>query len=80
MCWISVATKDWWTTAKNGTYGTFSVKQGQTAGNIVGITAPNVQMTDPKYSDSNGVAMMDFGMALTPKSATGNDEIRICTK
>lgn len=77
---VSVATKDWWTLAKNATYGVFSVKHGQTAGNIVGVTAPNVQLTNPKYSDSDGVAMMDFGMAFTPKGAAGNDEIRICVK
>lgn len=77
---VAVATKDWWTIAKNSTYGVFCVKHGQTAGNIIGITAPNVQLTDPKYSDSDGVAMMDFGMAFTPKGAAGNDEIRICVK
>lgn len=77
---VTVATKDWWTQAKNATYGVFAVKHGQTAGNIVGITAPNVQLTDPKYSDSDGVAMMDFGMAFTPKGAAGNDEIRLCVK
>lgn len=77
---VNVATKDWWTIAKNAQYGVFGVKHGQTAGNIVGITAPNVQLTDPKYADADGVAMMEFGMAFTPKGAAGNDEIRICVK
>ena len=75
-----VATKDWWTVAKTAATGAFCVKHGQTAGNIVGFTAPKVQLKDPKYSDSDGVAMMDFGMEFIPYGAAGNDEIRICCK
>jgi len=77
---VTVATKDWWTLAKNATTGPFAVKHGQTAGNIVGVTAPKVQLTQPKYSDSDGVTMMDFGLAFIPSGASGNDEIRICVK
>lgn len=77
---VTVATKDWWTLAKNAGTGVFCVKHGQVIGNIVGFTAPKVQLKDPKYSDSNGVAMMDFGMEFIPLSASGNDDIRICTK
>jgi hypothetical protein len=76
----TVATKDWWTVAKNATTGPFCVKHGQTAGNIVGFSAPKVQLKDPKYSDSDGVTMMDFGMEFIPYGSAGNDEIRICTK
>jgi hypothetical protein len=76
----SVATKDWWTAAKDASTGVFCVKHGQAAGNIVGITAPKVQITDPKYSDSDGVAMLDFGLAFIPSGAAGNDEFRICVK
>ncbi len=77
---VTVAAKDWWTVAKTAGNGAFCVKHGQTAGNIVGFTAPKVQMTNPKYSDSDGVAMMDFGMEFIPLGAAGNDEIRICCK
>lgn len=75
---VTVATKDWWTAAKTAATGPFCVKHGQTAGNIVGFTAPKIQLTNPKYSESDGVAMMDFGMAFIPYG--GNDEIRICCK
>lgn len=75
---VSVATKDWWTIGKNATFGVFAVKHGQTAGNIIGVTAGKIQLTSPKYSDSDGVAMMDFGMDFIPTA--GNDEIRICVK
>ncbi|MDP2099836.1 MAG: hypothetical protein U1D70_08105 [Methylobacter sp.] len=77
---VTVATKDWWTVAKTAGTGVFCVKHGQVAGNIVGFTAPKVQLTNPKYSDSDGVTMLDFGMDFIPSSAAGNDEIRICCK
>lgn len=76
----TVAEKDWWTMAKDAMTGPFCVKHGQTAGNIVGLTAPKVQMTDPKYSDSDGVTMLDFSLEFIPYGAAGNDEIRICCK
>ena len=76
----TIAEKDWWTIAKNATFSTFAIKHGQTAGNIVGVTGRNVQLTEPKYSDSDGVVMMDFGISFTPYGTAGNDEIRICTK
>lgn len=76
----TVTAKDWWTVAKNASTGPFCVKHGQTAGNIVGFTAPKAQLADPKYSDSDGVAMMDFSLMFIPYGAAGNDELRICCK
>lgn len=76
----TVTAKDWWTVAKNADTGPFCVKHGQTAGNIVGFTARKAQLADPKYSDSDGVTMMDFSLMFIPYAAAGNDEIRICSK
>jgi len=76
----TLATKDWWTPVKAATTGAFCIKHGQTAGNIVGFTAPQMQLTDPKYSDSNGVQMLDMGIIFQPFGAGGNDELRICSK
>jgi hypothetical protein len=76
----SVAAKDWWALAKAAGTGQFCVKHGSVAGNIFGITAPKAQIKDPKYSDSEGVNMFDFGLELIPFSPAGNDEIRICSK
>jgi hypothetical protein len=76
----TVAVKDWWTVAKTASTGAFCVKHGQTAGNIIGFTAPKAQLKDPKYSDSDGVTMLDFGIEFIPYGAAGNDEIRICCK
>jgi hypothetical protein len=75
-----IAVKNWWAVAKSAGAGPFCVKHGQTAGNIIGFTAPKVMMTNPKYSDSDGIAMLDFGLTFIPRGAAGNDEIRICCK
>lgn len=72
--------KDWWTAVKTSATSQFCIKHGQVAGNIVGISAPKIQLMTPKYSDSSGVVMLDLSMALIPLGASGNDEIRICSK
>jgi hypothetical protein len=76
----TVTAKDWWTVAKTSATGAFNVKHGTVAGNTVGFSAPKAQLADPKYSDSDGVAMMDFSLAFIPYVAAGNDELRICAK
>ena len=76
----TVAAKDWWTAVKTSANSQFCIKHGQTAGNIVGFSAPKIQMQTPKYSDSNGVVMLDMAIALSPYGQSGNDELRICAK
>lgn len=68
----SVATKDWFTTIKNGTLGALSVVHGKTAGNIVELSAPKVQVLDPSFSDSDGIVMLSTKLDIQPN--TGNDE------
>ena len=68
----SVATKDWFTTIKNGTLGALSVVHGKTAGNIVELAAPKVQVLDPSFSDSDGIVMLSTKLDIQPN--TGNDE------
>lgn len=74
---VTVATKDWWTTAKNATLGALALQHGTNAGNKIAITAPAVQITNPKYGDKNGIAMLQAGLVPTPIS--GNDELAIVT-
>ncbi len=74
----TIATKDWWTIAKNGTLAALSLVHGTTAGNIVQIDAPKVQIISPSLSDDTGIAMLSVNMALQPN--TGNDEILISVK
>ncbi|MGW8391119.1 phage tail tube protein [Pseudoduganella sp. HUAS MS19] len=68
----SVAAKDWYTTIKAGTLGPLSVVHGRTAGNIVELAAPKVQVLDPSFSDSDGIVMLTTKLEIQPN--TGNDE------
>lgn len=70
----TVAAKDWLTAVRAASTGAFSVTHGP-AGNRVKIDAPKVQLTDPKYSDQDGIAMLDMGIQFLPN--TGNDELVI---
>lgn len=75
----TVAGKDWWTIVKNNTLGALALTHGITAGNIVQLNSARVQLIAPEYSDSDGVAMLDFDLAFIPSSA-GNDELSIVVK
>ena len=73
-----VAVKDWWTTARNATLAALQVIHGTTAGNIIQIDAPKVQIGAPTYVDQDGIAMLQCDLTFTPN--TGNDEISIIAK
>lgn len=69
----SVAT--WFANAKAGLSGGFSFYHGNTPGGCFGFNFPNVQVMNPKYSDSDGVAMISLDLNVMPTlSGTGNDE------
>lgn len=70
-----MAVKNWFTTVQTAALGALTVTHGTTAGNKVKLDAPSVQLTGPKYSDSDGVSMLQMGMRLLPVS--GNDELTI---
>jgi len=75
---VSVATKDWWTLAKNATLGAISVTHGSAAGKKVKLDMPAVQLTSPNYSDMDNIAMLQMGLTVNPSSGgTGNDELKI---
>lgn len=73
-----VSTKDFFAIAKAGTTGALQVIHGATAGNIVQVDASAVQLTNPRYSNRNGVTMLDMDLYIVPDS--GDDEIKITTK
>jgi hypothetical protein len=75
----TIANKDWYTAIKNNTLGALDITHGTTAGYKVQITAPNIQLTKPVYSDMDGVQMLQMGMNLIP-SSSGNDELNIIVK
>lgn len=68
-----IAGKDFFTSIRAETTGALAVVHGTAAGNKALIDAATVQLTDPSYSETEGVAVITMGMELLPTSA-GNDE------
>lgn len=75
----SVATKDWWSIAKEATLGALSLIHGTAAGKIVELASARVQLSNPQYKDENGVAMLQMATNFIPSSA-GNDELTITVR
>lgn len=72
----TIAAKDFFTIANNGTLGGFTVTHGTTSGNKVTIAGSNAQITTPQLSEQDGISMLQLGMEIQPSSA-GNDEFSI---
>lgn len=77
---MSIATKDYFTMAKNSVTGQISIKHGQTAGNIFGVTGRSVQPVNPKKYNLDDISMLELGLEYAPFSISGNDEFRLCFK
>lgn len=71
----TIAEKDWFESVIKAELGAFSIVHGKTDGRIIEISAPQVQLTDPAYSDSDGKLMI--GMKAIFKPNLGNDELII---
>ncbi|QJE03043.1 hypothetical protein HH212_26160 [Massilia forsythiae] len=71
----TVAAKDWWTAARNAATGSLSITHGTVAGNKVKVDAPRAQITQPNYSDKDGIAMIQASLVLVPNA--GNDELTL---
>lgn len=69
----SVATKDWYTTIRSGTLGALAVTHGTVAGNIVQLACPKIQVLDPSFSESDGIAILTCKLDVQPN--VGNDEV-----
>lgn len=75
----TIAAKDYFTAIRAETLGALALVHGTVAGNKVLVNAPNVQLTNPRYSEGDGVAMLAMEMELQ-HSAAGNDEISYATQ
>lgn len=75
-----MATKNWFTTAKNATLGALSLVHGSgvspSAGNIITLSSSRLQLVNPTYAEEDGIAMIQTDFVLVP-SDSGNDEITI---
>lgn len=72
----AIATKDFFTIAKEATLGALTITHGVTAGYKVKLDSPNVQLINPDYTDRDGVAALKMGLRLIP-GGSGNDELTV---
>lgn len=74
----ALSTFNWFTTARANTLAAFQLVHGTTAGNIVQIDAPQVQITNPTYAEEDALVMIDAELVFVPN--TGDDEITLTVK
>lgn len=75
---VTVATKDYWTLVRNASTMAAVLTQGITAGNIVALTAPAMQLVDINESEFEKTQALTLTTAFMP--STGNDEVFVtCT-
>lgn len=65
-------------TVKANSTQTLGIQHGTTAGNIIVLHAPAVQLIDYNLSELNEKRLVSYNARLVPSS--GNDELRICVK
>ncbi|WP_421793512.1 phage tail tube protein [Hydrocarboniphaga effusa] len=69
-----VAVYNWWDAVKNATKGALSIAHGTDAGNIIQLSSPNVQLTEPRETENQGIVHQQFSLDLLPTSV-GNNEL-----
>jgi len=74
-----LSTKNFFTTAKANATGAVQLVHGVSAGNIVQFDASWVQLLQPQYGESDGVATLQMGLSFIPSSA-GDDDFKITVK
>lgn len=74
----SIANLDWPSMVVSGALSALSITHGTVAGNIVKVDMPKVQLTNPTYSDQDGIAMLNLTLGIQPD--LGNDDLKITFK
>lgn len=72
----TIAEKDFWTAASNGTVGTMSLTHGSANGHKITLAAPEVSIGNPQYQSTDGIEMLSIPFTPVPTSS-GNDEVSI---
>lgn len=75
---MPVVTYAWHEAVRLGTLDALTLTHGSVAGNIIMIAAPKVQLTNPQYSESDGIQMLDVGLDFQPDQ--GDDEFTLTVK
>ncbi|WP_323041577.1 phage tail tube protein [Gemmobacter sp.] len=74
----SMGTIDWFARARASTRGALSLVHGATAGNIIEISAPAVEIGKPGQGETNGVVNYSLPLRICPDA--GRDEITIIAR
>lgn len=74
----TVTAKDWFAICKAATIGAIDITHGTVANNKVQVTSSGVQLANPRYSDQDGIQMLQMDLRFVPTS--GNDELSIVVK
>jgi hypothetical protein len=72
----TIAQKDYFAIANGSSTGNLTFQHGTTAGNRVTVTSPQTDITNPSYTDQDGIQMLSLPFASVPTSA-GNDELTL---
>jgi len=72
---VRIATQDFWADWENGTLVAFTAQLGQSAGNILTITAPKVQYGKIGQGERKGYGIYDIDAIL--RRSSGDDELSL---
>jgi hypothetical protein len=72
----ALVTRDYFSIAQTETTGNLTFLHGTTAGNRVTLTAAQCDISNPSYSDQDGIQMLNIPYVATPTN-TGNDEVSL---
>ena len=73
---VAVGTHNFFNDATGSSTGNLTFQHGTTAGNIVTFTAGQIDLSNPSYSDQDGVQMLTLPYIATPTNS-GNDEMSL---
>ena len=69
-----IGTKNFHQTIKQHATGALNLVLGATAGQIITVNCPKVQLINPTFPEADGIVQLGAGLKLLPNSAAGNDE------
>lgn len=74
------ATFNAWQLAESGATGALHLVHGNSAGNIVEITCPRVQIGKPGLSEENGLSMLQLPLRIANSTPAANDDIQLVVR
>ncbi|NIB44812.1 hypothetical protein HBA55_34850 [Pseudomaricurvus alkylphenolicus] len=74
----AIGTKDFYAICEAATLVPIQIVHGVTAGNIVQIDAPKVQLSQPSKADSDGISVLQTNTLFVPNA--GDDEFKLTVK